>query len=401
MRLLIADKLPASAVESLKNKGFEVDMDPSLNGDALRLRLAESGPEVLVVRSTKVTDEMLDASSQLGLIVRGGAGVNTIAVAGAAKRGIYVANCPGKNAAAVAELAFGLILSADRQIPNNVRDLRAGKWAKKTYAKSRGLKGRTLGLVGLGNIGREMIPRAHGFGMRVVAWSRSLTDDAADELGITRAESPVDVARQADAVSVHVAMCDDTSGLVDDAFVEAMKPGAIFVNTSRGGVVDEEALARGLAEKDLRVGLDVYLNEPTATDPGFDTPLAQHERLFGTHHIGASTAQAQEAVADEVVRIILSYRDSGEVPNCVNLCEHSPATHMLIVRHRDEVGVLAGIFDALRAANINTQETQNTIFDGAHAAIARIRLDKAPDDGVLADMRASGDVLAIHLVPLD
>ncbi len=397
MKVLIADRLPEASVAELRDAGFDVTSDPALAGDALAASLGRLKPEVLIVRSTRVEVAALEAAPELGLIVRAGAGTNTIDVAAAADRGVYVANCPGKNSTAVAELALGLILSADRQIPNNVRDVRAGVWAKKKYGAARGLCGRTLGVVGFGAIGSEVAKRARAFGMQVIAWSEVYLDDGSST-GIRRVDELIDIAREADVVSVHLPLTPETRGLIDRTFVETMKPGAILVNTARGGIVDEEALAWGLENRGLRAGLDVYDDEPRAGDSTFDTPLARHDLFFGTHHIGASTDQAQEAVAAEAARIVTAYRDRGEVPNCVNLCEHSPATTMLVVRHRDEVGVLAGVFDALREARINVQETENIIFEGARAAVARILVDAEPPADVLAELTASPSILALSTV---
>src|SRR5215207_7619771 len=170
MKVLVADKFEQSGIEGLASAGCEVVYEPDLKDDALTEAVRTSGADVLVVRSTKVTTPMLDAG-RLSLIVRAGAGYNTIDVAGASKRGIYVSNCPGKNAIAVAELAFALILSLDRRVPENVADLRAGKRNKKEYSKARGLFGRTLGLIGFGSIGQEMARRGRAFGMQVVVWS--------------------------------------------------------------------------------------------------------------------------------------------------------------------------------------------------------------------------------------
>ena len=185
----------------------------------------------------------------LKLVVRAGAGYNTIDVAAASRRGIYVSNCPGKNSIAVAELAFGLILALDRRIADNVISLRQGQWNKTEYSKARGLYGRTLGLIGVGRIGREMIPRAKGFSMPVVAWSRSLTPAEARELGVEYAASPVEVARRADIVSVHLASNAETRGRIDAEFFEAMRQGAYFINTSRAELVDPVALSGPFATK--------------------------------------------------------------------------------------------------------------------------------------------------------
>ncbi len=301
MHVLLADKFPAGGIATLEEMGCKVTSDPQLKEDALAEALRQHQPDVLVVRSTKVTAPMLKGGS-LALVVRAGAGYNTINVTAASRLGIYVANCPGKNSVAVAELALGLLLSLDRRIPDNVADLRAGKWNKKEYSRAAGLMGRTLGVVGLGNIGREVVVRAQAFGMPVVAWSRSLTDERAAELGIERAGSPLEVARRADAVSVHLAQTPETRGIIDAEFFAAMKPGAFFINTSRGDIVDQDALAKAMEEKGIRAGLDVFAHEPAATDKEFGDPIAQLSGLYGTHHIGASTDQSQTAIAEETRR---------------------------------------------------------------------------------------------------
>lgn len=400
MNVLIADKFPERCQRDLAAVGCGVAYDPTLKDSHLMDALREKQPEVLIVRSTRVTEEMLEASPNLSLVVRAGAGTNTIAVAEAAERGIYVANCPGKNSIAVAELALGLILACDRQIPNGTADLRAGKWNKKKYGQAKGLFGRTLGLIGLGRIGREMIPRAKAFGMKVIAWSRSLTEEEAEALEIEALPNPIAVASRSDVLSVHIALTPETEGMIGRHIFDALPERAIFVNTSRGGVVDEAALLKAVREKGIRVGLDVYREEPASAVAEFESPLREVALVFGTHHIGASTEQAQDALAEEVVRIVSAYRTKGVVHNAVNLCERSPATYLLDVRHVNRVGVLAGVFDALKKANINVQETDNIIFDGASAAVARIRLDRKPADATIEAIRASRDVLAATLIQL-
>src|SRR5947208_2470870 len=192
MKVLVADKFEKSGLDSLKAAGCEVAYQPDLKDDALTAAIRESGADVLVVRSTSVTAPMLEAGA-LSLVVRAGAGYNTIDVATASRRGIYVSNCPGKNAIAVAELAFALLLAVDRRVADNVADLRAGTWNKKEYAKARGLFGRTLGLLGYGNIGQEMARRAFAFGMPVLVWSRRFAagkaDPAAEPMPIQVAET--------------------------------------------------------------------------------------------------------------------------------------------------------------------------------------------------------------------
>ena len=400
MLVLVADKFEESGRIGLRGIGCEVLYQPDLKEDALVDAISKEKPDVLVVRGTKVTQPML-AAGPLKLIVRAGAGYNTIDVAAASARGIYVSNCPGKNSIAVAELAFALILALDRRVADNVIALRAGQWNKKEFSKARGLFGRTLGLVGLGRIGQEMISRAQAFGMPVIAWSRSLTDEKATTLGIERKQSPLDVARAANIISVHLALKPDTRMLIDPDFFAAMREGAYFINTSRGEVVDQGALVEATHKKGIRAGLDVFAIEPTSAVAEFTDPIAKEAGIYGTHHIGASTDQAQEAIAAETVRIIQSFKETGHVPNVVNLAQRTPATHRLVVRHRDRPGVLAQVLEAIRAEQINVQEMENIVFEGAQAAVARINLDKAPSRAMLDRVRETNvDIIELSVLEI-
>src|SRR3989475_12060876 len=400
MLVLIADKFEQSGREGLQAIGCEISFQPDLKDDALAAAVSKEQPDVLVVRGTKVTESMLEAG-QIKLVVRAGAGYKTIGVAAASRRGIYVSNCPGKNSIAVAELAFALILALDRRVADNVIALRAGQWNKKEFSKARGLFGRTLGLVGVGKIGQEMIPRAKAFGMPVVAWSRSLTPERALDLGVERMETPLEVSRAADSVSDHVALKPDARTLIGPDFFQAMRDGAYFINTSRGEVVDQGALIDVMKSKGIRSGLDVYAAEPTSGTGEFTDAIAKETNLYGTHHIGASTDQAQEAIAAETVRIIKSFKETGQVPNVVNLAAHTPATHRLVVRHRDRPGVLAQVLEAIKAEQINVQEMENIVFEGAEAAVARINLDKAPSQETLDRLRGSNtDIIELNVLEI-
>jgi D-3-phosphoglycerate dehydrogenase / 2-oxoglutarate reductase len=400
MKVLIADKFEQSGRDGLDAAGCDYSYQPDVKDDPLAEAIRSYQPDALVVRSTRVTEPMMDAGL-LKLIVRAGAGYNTIDVAAASRRGIYVSNCPGKNSIAVAELAFALILALDRRIADNVITLRQGEWNKKEFSKARGLFGRTLGLVGTGKIGQEMITRARAFGMPVIAWSRSLTPERAAELSVERADSPLDVARASDIVSVHVALKPETRTLLGADFFNAMRAGAYFINTARGEVVDQAALLHAMRERGIRAGLDVYANEPTSATGEFTDEIAREPNLYGTHHIGASTDQAQEAIAAETVRIIRTFKETGKVPNVVNLAARTPATHLLVVRHRDRPGVLASVLGAIRAAEINVQEMENIIFEGAEAAVARINLEAAPSHETLERLRAeNADIIELDLLEL-
>jgi len=400
MHVLIADKFEQSGRDGLAAVGCEVTFQPDLKDEALVEAIRTLKPDALVVRSTKVTEAAL-AAGPLKLVVRAGAGYNTIDVAAASRRGIYVSNCPGKNSIAVAELAFALVLALDRRVADNVIALRRGEWNKKEFSKARGLYGRTLGLIGTGQIGQEMIPRARAFGMKVVAWSRSLDEERAAALGVERLDTPQEVARVADVVSVHLALKPETRSLVGADVFNSMREGAIFINTSRGEVVDQGALREVLKTGRIRAGLDVFAQEPAAATGEFTDEIAREENLYGTHHIGASTDQAQEAIAAETVRIVRSFKETGRVPNVVNLAERTPATHTLVVRHQDRPGVLAQVLDAIRNAGINVQEMENIIFEGSEAAVARINLEAAPTAETLERLRAENpDILELSLIEI-
>ena len=423
MKVLIADQFEQSGIDAIAAAGCEVTYEPSLADQELADALTASGPDVLIVRSTKVTEAMV-ANTSLSLIVRAGAGVNTIDVKAASRRGIYVSNCPGKNAIAVAELTFALILALDRRIAENVTDLQRGRWNKKEYSKARGLFGRTLGILGYGNIGQEVARRALAFGMQVVVWSRrfdqpgsGIGDQGSDrerqqstaldprsptpDPHVMIVHSPEAVADQAHILSVHLALAGDTRSLVSGSILNRLKPGSYFVNTSRGEVVDHRALAEVVRDRGIRAALDVFAQEPASSTGEFSDPLLALPGVIGTHHIGASTEQAQEAIAAEAARIVRVYKETGKVPNVVNLATTTPATHMLVVRHRDRPGVLAHVFDHLRAGNLNVQETENIVFEGAEAAIARINLDAEPPPHLLQTIaRGSPDILNLYLVKI-
>lgn len=327
MKVLIADKFEKAGIEGLTALGCEVVNQPGIGTEKLGPALAQVKPDVLVVRSTKVPAAVIGQSEGLRVIIRAGAGVDNIDVGSASAKGIKVCNCPGMNAVAVAELAMGLLLCCDRRIPEQTAALRAGTWNKKEFSKTgaggaRGLKGMTLGVVGVGAIGQELIRRAVAFGMKVVVWSRSITPQHAGALGCefggTETPELMALAARADAISVHLPLADTTRKLFGKAFFDAMKPGAYFINTSRGGIVDEAALREAIVAKGLRAGLDVYEGQPSEGESAWACETAKLPGVSCSHHVGASTDQAQNAVAEETVRIVSVLKESGRVINCVN-----------------------------------------------------------------------------------
>jgi D-3-phosphoglycerate dehydrogenase len=318
MKILIADKFEAFGIQQLKEVTDSVVCEPELKEDTLTKRIAEFDPAILIVRSTKVQRPQLDAGKSLKLVIRAGSGYDTIDVQHATKRGVKVANCPGMNAIAVAELVMGHMIDMDRRIADNVADVRAHRWNKKEYSKAAGLKGRTLGIVGVGRIGSAVAKRALAFEMNVLYYDVIPEIKPADDPHCKRA-SLDEVFRQSDIVTLHVPGTGDTKHLVNAQRIATMKKGAMIINTSRASVVDEPALIAALKSGQLKAAaVDVYENEPAADAKEITSSLADVPNLYGTHHIGASTDQAQAAVAEETVRIVREFKKSGKVLNAVN-----------------------------------------------------------------------------------
>ncbi|MEE2896349.1 MAG: NAD(P)-dependent oxidoreductase [Planctomycetota bacterium] len=394
--VLIADKFDATGIEELENLGHVVISDPGLDPSTLPAAIAEHDPHVLIVRSTRVKSDSIAAAGRLSLIVRAGAGTDNIDVAAASGRGIPVANCPGKNSLAVAELAWGLILACDRRIPDQVADLRAGAWNKKEYGKASGLAGRTLGIVGLGRIGEAIADRGNAFGMRVFAWSRNISEARAEAAGCHACENLENLARMSDVVCVSVAANADTEKLIGREFLDAMKPGATIVNTSRGSVIDENALVEAIRAKGLRAGLDVYEDEPGSGTGEFHPEVVSLPGVYGSHHVGASTDQAQAAIASEAVRIVRDYLQRGRVPNCINLASGTGAA-TVTVRHLNRPGVLATICEILGRGELNIEDMENVIFTGGEAASVRIRVSKVPGSDLVTEIASRPNVLSIDV----
>lgn len=393
MKALIADRLPDAHVGKLREI-VDVEYAPNLTADSLRDHCV--GVSILVVRGTRVRADVIEGADDLELIVRAGAGTENIDMQAASARGIYVTSCPDKNSAAVAELTMGLLLAVDRRIPEQSMALKERRWDKIGFSKSDGLKGKVFGVIGTGAIGKEVIKRAKAFDMSVIASSRSLTDEKAVELGVSHARTIDELLDKCDIISLHVSLAPETKHLLSADRIAKLKPGTIVLNTSRGAIIDNAALVQALQSGRIRAGLDVYENEPAEGKGEFTSMLADAPNWVGTHHIGASTAQAQNATADETVRIIETYVETGNVENCVNFAKETPAVYELIVRHYDRMGVLTRILSDLRGSKINVHEVHNIIFEGANAAVARIQINTYPPKSTLDKMSARKDEI-IHI----
>ena len=395
MKVVIADRLAEGTEARVGAFTGDVSYRPELTSDELPEACRDA--HVLVVRSTRVGAEVFQSARHLELVVRAGAGTNTIDVEAASHHGVFVANCPGRNAVAVAELALGLIISLDRRIPDNVSCSRAKQWEKSRFSKASGLAGRTLSIAGFGKIGEALSVRAQAMGMRVVAWSRSLTETRAEALGIERSPSLEALVSEADILSIHLALTDETRNLFGAGLLGRLREGALLVNTARAELIDEAALLEAVHSRGVRAALDVIDAEPSGGNGRLDTPLADHPDIYLTHHIGASTQQAQSAVADAVVAVIETYQRKGTIPACVNLRKRSPATHQLVVRHQDQVGVLASVLQALSEAGYNAEEMNNIMFASGGTACCYIQLVTTPSEEIVSALRTQPHVLGVSV----
>jgi D-3-phosphoglycerate dehydrogenase len=318
-KILIADKFPDLYLDQLKNLDVEVEYSPKLGENDLETTAKDA--TVLVVRSTIVNESTINNANNLKVIIRAGAGVNNIAIPAASAKGVSVANCPGKNSVAVAELAIGLMVSLDRRIPDNVNEFKNGKWNKAEYSKAEGLKGKILGVVGVGNIGKEVAKRATAFDMKVYGYDIVRLDDVQLEY----VDTIEDLLPKCDVLSLHLPDNEKTRGIFNKELFGLMKPNAFLINTSRAGVINEEAMLEAIKAKNIRVALDVFNDEPEAKSGEVNSSLTSNPNVYITHHIGASTTQAQNAVAEETINIIKYFVDGGVVNNCVNKTELASA----------------------------------------------------------------------------
>ncbi|PCJ57799.1 MAG: hypothetical protein COA79_15050 [Planctomycetota bacterium] len=397
MKILLADKFQEAYLDVLQKSGHEIELKPNLGADDLPNEI--QGYECLIVRSTKVTKATIDASDELNLIIRAGAGVNTIDINEAANKGIFVCNTPGKNAIAVAELAFGLLLSIDRKIADNVSDLKNGQWNKKKYSKAEGVFGKTVGIVGLGDIGLAFAERANAFGMQVLTVAKQRdpdTEKRLEEINVEYCDSQKELLEKSDVVSLHVPANDQTKGMVNSDFISSMKENSILINTSRGTVVEDAALLDGLNNKGIWAGLDVYNDEPSGSAGDFSTEISQHSNVYGTHHIGASTEQAQNAIAEEVVEVLNKF-ENGVVLHSVNMQKSPEVSYTISVRHFDKVGVLANVLNQLKADDINIGHMENKIFEGAVAACATLHANKCPNEEIIKKLNEIEEVIQVSI----
>lgn len=399
MRVLLADNFPEQFLPEMEGLGFECESRPELSGADLAGAL--DGVQVLLVRSTPVTAEAIEAAGDLAWIIRAGAGFNTIDCLAASRRAIWVSNVPRQNAIAVAELAMGLMLAVDRRIPDNVTAIRKSEWRKREFSSARGLHGRTLGIVGMGQIGFEVAKRARAFGLKLLTVEKPRTFEALDQmrkLGVGTVSSLEELFSVSDIVSLHTPSTPETAGMVSADLLSRMKPGAWLINTARADLVDEVALLEAIDRQDLWVGVDVFSGEAEAASGTGESMLANHPHVYVTHHIGASTRQAQHAIAAEVVRMLADFA-RGKVRNVVNLGSLSLAGTYLTIRHFDRVGVLSGVLTSIKSSGLNVQHMTNQVFSGAGTAVAVVQVQGEVSDAMVAELEGLPSILGVTAYP--
>jgi D-3-phosphoglycerate dehydrogenase len=395
MQMLVACELPDFAQSELRSLGVKLAYEPAVTAEQLPRLIGST--TILVVDTLRVTPEAIAAARNLQMIIRAGFGPGQISVEEASMQGIFVVHCPEKDAAALAEMTFALLLALDRRIVENTETLREGRWNRAQFTGARGLAGRSLGVLGLGRVGREVAGRARAFGMTVLGWSPTLTPERAAEWGVEFCNWPRDLARRSDMVSVHAGPEAGEQHLVDAEFLDSLPIGAYLVHVGPPTAIDEAALVDAIPRRQLRVALDVHAGEPSGDTGKFRSRVLALPGVLGTHHVGGITAQMRDAVAREIVRLTRAFVVNGEVQNCLNLAERSPATWQLLLRVRDAVGVMASILDSIRADGINAEEISSRVFTGAKAAWCTIALDERPSTEALDAIRALPDVLHLEL----
>lgn len=394
LKVLVADKFPDKYIQQMNDLDLEVIYNPKL----VEKELPEAAIDVdiIVVRSTVVNEETINKGKKLNLIIRAGSGVNNINIAAANKKGIYVTNCPGMNAVAVAELAVGLMIALDRFIPDNVNDFNKGVWNKDKYSKGKGLKGKTLGLIGVGNIGKEVAKRALAFEMNVYGKDISRIEG----VQIKDFSEMDQLLPLCDVVSIHLPATPQTKGLFNKQMFSYMKDGAYLINTSRQDVINEDDLLEAIKEKNIRAAVDVFIGEPEGKAGEVSSKLMNNPNIYVTHHIGASTEQAQDAVAEETINIIKKFVHSGVIEHWVNRAKITDAHYQLVVKHYDKPGVLATVLDVIRSSNINIEEIENIIFEGGIAACCTMKLQSAATADMLKQISENSNVISISHVEI-
>jgi D-3-phosphoglycerate dehydrogenase len=390
-KVLISDKLSPAAVEVFRRRGVEVDLRPGLSPAELRAVIAPY--DGLAVRSaTKVTRELMEAAPNLKVVGRAGIGVDNVDVTSATARGVVVMNTPYGNAITTAEHAIAMMFALARQLPEASASTKAGRWEKNRFMGVE-LFGKTLGLVGCGNIGSIVADRAVGLKMKVVAFDPFLSEKRALELGVEKVELS-ELLERADFVTLHAPLTEQTRNILSRANLERMKPGARLVNCARGGLVDEEALAEALRSGHLAgAALDVF-----ETEPATESPLFSLENVVCTPHLGAATAEAQENVALQIADQMADYLLSGAVANAINMPSVTAEEAPRLRPYMELARLLGGMAGQLTAAQGDAIRAIRVEYEGHVAELNRRPLTAAALAGVLGPLMGAVNMVNAPVV---
>ena len=389
-RVLISDALSPAAVQIFKDRGVEVDFQPNLGKDKDKLAELIGGFDGLAIRSaTKVSAKMLEKAQKLKVIGRAGIGVDNVDIAAATARGIIVMNTPFGNSITTAEHAITLMLALARQIPEADMSTRAGKWEKNRFMGVE-IFGKTLGVIGCGNIGSIVADRAIGLKMKVIAYDPFLSPERAMDLGVEKVELE-DLFKRADFITLHTPLTEKTKNIVDAKSLTAMKKGVRIINCARGGLVDETALYDALkAGKVAGAAFDVFVEEPATSNPLFSLP-----NVVCTPHLGAATSEAQENVALQVAEQMSDYLLRGAISNAVNFpsitAEEAPRLRPFIAL-AEKLGSFAG-----QLTETGISKVQIT-YEGAVAQMKTKALTSSAIAGLLRPMLQDVNVVSAPII---
>jgi D-3-phosphoglycerate dehydrogenase len=340
LKVLIADKVSTTCAEALRAAGLEAEHRPGLS-EAELLRAVSEAHGIVVRSDTQISEQVMAAAPQLRVVARAGAGVDNIDVAAATRRGIVVMNAPGENTISAAEHTISMILSMARKIPQADRSMRAGKWERGKFMGVE-LFGKTLGVLGVGKVGREVASRARAFGMEVLGYDPVLSEQVATRVGV-RLVSPETIFEKADIITLHLPLTDSTRHLIGREQLARCRRGVRIVNVARGGVIDEAALCEALQSGQVGgAALDVFEAEPPA-----GSPLMEIDSLVMTPHLGASTREAQEKVAARIAEQVAAFLKEGTVANAVNMEGVDPSIVPAMQPYRVLCERLGGLLSSL------------------------------------------------------
>ena len=392
-KVLVSDKLSETAVQIFRDRGIDVTFDPSIGKDKEKLLEVIGAYDGLAIRSgTKVSAKVLERASNLKVIGRAGIGVDNVEIPAASKKGVIVMNTPFGNSITTAEHALSMMMAVARQIPEANASTHAGKWEKSRFMGVE-LTGKTLGVIGAGNIGSIVIDRAQGLKMKVIAFDPFLNEERADKLGVRKVELD-ELLGAADFITLHVPLTDKTRNILSAENIAKLKPGVRIVNCARGGLVDEEALADAL--KDGRVAgaaFDVFAVEPATASPLFNLP-----NVVVTPHLGAATTEAQENVALQVAEQMSDYLLTGAVSNALNMPSVTAEEAKVMgpwVKLAGHLGAFAGQMtdDAIVAINI--------LYDGEVAEMNTAALNAAVLAGLMQATNSDVNMVSAPVIVRD